>query len=345
MAITINQSPTSPNYSISDLVYVISSDNTSRESFSFVVDIYADGIRVARRFKQENGNGSVVLDLSDIINANLDYDYDALGNSINSTSTNATKTFSIRFGEEYISSNQLTIFPDLATSADLIVTKGILEYNTGDYNQAVTIPSILTDVPRRGIRYRNGQRISVASNSGGVITHNVVNMPLTGTSHQTLINGVTFNFELYNETPFLGETVFVWANSYGGWDYYNATQEHRKGNSSEKTSFSQSVIDYNATTIASNREPNNSSVFRRRTRPYITNRSSSYSVDTEWLNQEKANWLEFLFDSPATYIKQDNLFIPITITNNVDSYTTRRNQDLVSYTIEYELANNKRRLI
>ena len=65
-----------------------------------------------------------------------------------------------------------------------------------------------------------------------------------------------------------------------------------------------------------------------------------FTVDTDYLDQANATWLEELIESPEVYIQRNGEFIPILITDT--SYTADTNssrQKLFKYTINFKPSN------
>ena len=346
MAITIRQSPTSPNYSKSELIYVATSDQTTQDQFSYVVDIYRGTTRIARRYRQPNPSGSLVVNVADIIDANLEYDISALGSSTSITASTQAQTFSVRFGEEYLSNNTLTIFADLATSGDLRIIKGVREYNTGDFSSSLGLPSTLTHMPVSGTRLHRDDTLTISfyDTVNNRLTHDAISIPSTGSTLSVDVNSVSYSFNIYDTRSEYGETRFVWANHQGGWDYFTADKQHTESRSKTNNFSTGSVVNFSGSTSSSNKETSNSNVFRSRENIYNVDRGSTFTVMTKWLSQQEFAWIESLFSSPRTYIYQGTNFIPVVITNDFTPFRVNREHTLQNLNIEYRLANDLRNI-
>ena len=114
MAITILQEPLIPDMSNKDLIYLVSSNQTSQPQFQYVCDIKeADGTLIQRIKQQANPAGKAVFNIGQIITNNLAFDptliktepSDNTGNNNNIFSANTLERwaddFIIAFGEEY----------------------------------------------------------------------------------------------------------------------------------------------------------------------------------------------------------------------------------------------------
>jgi hypothetical protein len=131
-------------------------------------------------------------------------------------------------------------------------------------------------------------------------------------------------------------TRFAFINQYGFWDYYNVYNPVKTNTDLQRESFSNSFVNY-----STNPSPYN--VNRRGdTQTYLAS-TDRYSIDTDYINKETANWLEELMESPSVYLQEGANFVPIIITNTEyqTNNSTARNK-LFQYTIEWEYANARR---
>jgi len=141
MAITINQSPTTPNMANNNLVYAVSSNSASAAQFQYVADLtYSGSTTVLQRIKQQpNPSSYGVFDLGQIVSNYLDSD-----NSWKAapfvTSSTVAKRFQVRFGEEYASSisgspvlytgnASITGSPAVTASSYIYIANGLVDPN------------------------------------------------------------------------------------------------------------------------------------------------------------------------------------------------------------------------
>ena len=105
MAITINQTPTSPNMSNSDFVFNVESNQSVKPQFQFVVDIFESGsAAIVQRVKQQpNPNSYGVFNLRQILSYQMGSD-NVFKIPAFATSSLCNKDFIIKFGEEYSTS-------------------------------------------------------------------------------------------------------------------------------------------------------------------------------------------------------------------------------------------------
>jgi len=144
MAITIRQSPTSPNMVNADLIYEISSNLSSNPQYQFVCDVQDANRSVVQRIKQQpNPSGYGVFDLGMIMANYLDIDT-PWKTTWFATGSNSAKAFWVAFGEEYgTSTSGSTILyngsgvvgnPAKSGSAPLVALDGLVEPNAGYWN-------------------------------------------------------------------------------------------------------------------------------------------------------------------------------------------------------------------
>ena len=344
MAITIQQRPTAQNYSYNELVYVLSSTNITETEFSFITEITVGGTVFTYR-KQPNPTSRCIVNIANIVNDYLEYEVNALGATTSANSINQIKTFSIVFKEEYQDAQGDLVIANPTTSEDIRVIKGVREYNVGNTTGAFTIGPILSNQPDSIRVFRSDDLLISAFNSTtGLLTNHAVSIPATGTTANVIVEGKTFDIEIYDVRSTLGEVRFWWFNRNGGIDCFTADQEATQNTGVEKRTADSSVITHGFTT-SSNREPMNTNVFNAGAVNYGVDFSTTNTKNTRWLNQQEADLVAGLFESPKVYIQVGSDFIPTTILNtSYDALLTMREQDLFQYNIMYRYTNDKRNL-
>ena len=141
MAITIQQSPTTPNMANNNLVYAVTSNSSSAAQFQFVVDLTLSGSNtLLQRIKQQpNPNNAGVFDMGSIITNYLDSDNSCKAAPFVTAST-AAKRFQVKFGEQYGTSASSSVIlytgvaavtgsPAVTASAYLYTINGLVEPN------------------------------------------------------------------------------------------------------------------------------------------------------------------------------------------------------------------------
>ena len=153
-------------------------------------------------------------------------------------------------------------------------------------------------------------------------------------------NGVWDSFTFYKQDPNCGYNGvrFAWINEFGVWDWFNFTLQEDKQTALDSGLYKRNFVDYSTTTNAVTYDKK-----RRGTDSYYVNITENFQVNSDWLTQEQADWLETLFYSPNVYIQDGTNFLPIIITNTeFVSKTNPRTQKNFQYIVNYTLANNKR---
>ena len=141
MAITIQQSPTTPNMANNNLVYAVTSNSSSAPQYQFVVDLTLSGSStLLQRIKQQpNPNNAGIFDMGSIITNYLDSDNSWKAAPFVTAST-AAKRFQVKFGEQYGTSASSSVIlytgvgavtgsPAVTASAYLYTINGLVDPN------------------------------------------------------------------------------------------------------------------------------------------------------------------------------------------------------------------------
>lgn len=141
MAITIRQSPTQPNMANNNLVYAVTSNSSSAAQYQFVADLtYSGSNTVLQRIKQQpNPNNAGVFDMGSIITNYLGSDNN-WKTAVFATSSQASKRFQVKFGEQYGTSASSSVIlytgvgavtgsPAVTASAYFYVLDGLVDPN------------------------------------------------------------------------------------------------------------------------------------------------------------------------------------------------------------------------
>ena len=141
MAITIRQSPTTPNMANNNLVYAVTSNSSSAPQYQFVVDLTLSGSNtLLQRIKQQpNPNNAGVFDMGSIITNYLDSDNSWEAAPFITAST-AAKRFQVKFGEQYGTSASSSVIlytgvaavtgsPAVTASSYLYTINGLVDPN------------------------------------------------------------------------------------------------------------------------------------------------------------------------------------------------------------------------
>ena len=158
MAVTITQSPTLPNGTQSDLIYVLSSDQASQPQHRYVCEVRSEGGTVLSQIKQVRNNSNLgVFEVSRLLDDHMGYDepfYISGSDPFVTSSNNNIRSFKIVFGEEYGTSTTsgLTSSLDVSASnaADTTFIPAVTERDAGYFNWPSSSYDALTNMPNTG---------------------------------------------------------------------------------------------------------------------------------------------------------------------------------------------------
>lgn len=102
----------------------------------------------------------------------------------------------------------------------------------------------------------------------------------------------------------------------------------------EKNTYRKSIGGYNGTNWTYNTYDKNTTVFNR-------SKIRSYVANTDWLNEDDANYLQELWSSNDVYAKIDGNWLPILITDVGFPIKNKQNTGLIQYPINFQIANNQ----
>lgn len=141
MAQTILQQPTTPNGTLANLIYVVSSTNSTEPQFRYIADVYYSGSvdRLTRLKFFPNQDNSGVVDLGKVLNDYLNPELDEVwknGHTTESYNPNGNKDFEVKFGEEYGTSlsSSITVYESQSVSDPISVFEALVDPNGGSYN-------------------------------------------------------------------------------------------------------------------------------------------------------------------------------------------------------------------
>jgi len=152
-------------------------------------------------------------------------------------------------------------------------------------------------------------------------------------------NGVWDKFTIVKQQSNCGYDTkrLMWINNLGVWDYYNFTLASTNTYELEKSTYKKNFVDYSTDTTATY------DIRRRGTSVFDTQIRQVETVNSNWLTQEEADWLEQMFYSPNVYIQEGRSIIPIWIdTTDVITKSNPRSQKLFTYNVSYRKSNQKR---
>ena len=124
MAVTILTEPNSPQYSISDIVYVVESDQRTQAEFNYVADISIGTEFITRLSQVTSPSGFGEFNLSRIIDDLLEFDTNAYGEN-NTNSTNSTKDITISFRERFLTTDGVSRLTEPTATSTVRYIKGV----------------------------------------------------------------------------------------------------------------------------------------------------------------------------------------------------------------------------
>lgn len=370
MAISLIQQPTYPNATYTHLVYTISSSKVAEPQFQYVMDVEQNG-EILTRIKQfPNTTGNGIFDPSRILSDLIGYDNTWQITDVY-TPVTSFQDFSIKFGEEYgtsLSSSVLiyngvndVVGDPALTGVTSSVFPGTVDPNNGSSYNFPSSSIALSDVPKDGHTIGPEDYVTMAFmntasfDTNCVVTYNpgnqhtyaiptegIATVPISpknkGESGVNQINvfyqGVTHTFEVEDGCNY-DRVRFAFINDYGFWDYYAFNLPVSKTTTVDRQSLRRTQVNYGAA-IAQY------SSTKRGTDYYNTQYTDSFQVTTPFIDQETANWLRQMIESPNVFIQEEDVFKPIIITNaSYDHFTNIRSQKTFQYTINYQLANKR----
>lgn len=135
MALTIQQQPTRPNQANADLLYVLTSDSSSKPQFQYVMEV-SDGTDTYKFKQQPNPSDKAVFDIGHMVSDFLGADTPFKTPNVQ-TSSLSGKSVDTVFYEEYGTSTSSSVALYGGTSGStLYVLDGVVEPNSGDFNFA-----------------------------------------------------------------------------------------------------------------------------------------------------------------------------------------------------------------
>jgi len=371
MAYTLIQSSSTPNAAYTRLLYTVSgSSNVSKPLFQYVCDIHNSGSSsiIKRVTQTPNPAGTATFDVARIVQGQLAVDYNWDVNAPTQFA-NSFKDFEVKFGEQYASSiSSSVVVINAIVSTDIDAFQGVVEPNAGTYNFSDIVDSqVMSNMPTTmSMQSDDVGTLSVYNNAGTFISKsfysaslNASGYSLVGTENYTVgtqyctavpistsipywnyvdvsisssFGTEEYRYEASDDTT-REKVRFAFINKFGAWDYYNNYNPVQQTISITRQEYTAPRVDYSSRLSSYD-------ISRRGKTVNDSSTSDSFTVDTNYLDQANATWLEELIESPEVYIQRNGEFIPIVITDS--SYTADTNpsrQKLFKYTINFTPAN------
>ena len=124
-----------------------------------------------------------------------------------------------------------------------------------------------------------------------------------------------------------------WENSFGFRDYWTFAKRHDRSIDIARNDYMQNPINYNAVQVSMN--PGG-----RGTRTFGQTLTDKYTVRTDWLTDEQAQYLENLFISPDVRANLGDGFVSVTLLTSSYVEKTVRKDQLFQYELQFKTAYN-----
>jgi hypothetical protein len=144
----------------------------------------------------------------------------------------------------------------------------------------------------------------------------------------------TLRYEKYGAQCGYDGVRFAWKNEFGVWDYYTFTLQTDKAFGIERANYEQTFVPY------SSDYPVPYSKQRRGAINYYNKPVQTQVANSDWLDQDEADWIKELFFSANVFYQEGTEFYPAVITSvDVTEKTNPRSQQLFQYAIQFQVAN------
>ena len=126
----------------------------------------------------------------------------------------------------------------------------------------------------------------------------------------------------------------TWLNRLGVWDYFNFTKKNVRKVNSKRETYQQIKGSWNEATYKKHG-------YKGGRKTFSTNSKEVVTLQTDYITEEAAQWLEELFTSPEVFVLQERSTDAVVTTSSYTRKTTA-NDKLKQYTVEIEMSHNKR---
>jgi hypothetical protein len=155
----------------------------------------------------------------------------------------------------------------------------------------------------------------------------------------------TYTINIQSEPCKGFETIrLTWLNRMGTWDYYNFNMKSTRQVTTKRTTYEQIGGTWNDRIYKLHG-------FKGGTKTYNTNSNETLKLNSDFLTEDEAIWLEELFTSPEVYILKGftssprpniNEYVePVVIKSTKYVKKTKANDKLIQYTIDVDKSKNR----
>jgi len=253
-----------------------------------------------------------------------------------------------------------------STSSSLVKFIRITFYNVDDadigstlnYYNTVQNGSLTweTPVPRAAIQYTGVGTANIVGAGGSLPA--AWHYYTVQAFDDTLSNAISKPYYFYKQEVCKGFEKFrlTWLNRLGVWDYFNFTKKNVRKVNSKRSTYQQIKGSWNEDKYIKHGYKGGKKVFSTNSKEVVT-------LQTDFITEEAAEWLEELFTSPEVFVLQErtpdvaqstaqpsstvynvsNKYVqPCIITTSSYTRKTTANDKLKQYTVEIEMSHNKR---
>jgi hypothetical protein len=165
MALTIYNTPNEYAPVYNQMIYTLSSTNSSQDNFRFIADIYVNGSSDYTRLEvgKNPTNSYGTFDVSGIIQNFLTRDYEDNTTTFKQCG-NSIASYIVQFGEQYGASSGITSYPNLTNSSGycfngVFDSNEFLDFTTNKYTATNSSTILLSDCPK--IYTRVGEKLNL----------------------------------------------------------------------------------------------------------------------------------------------------------------------------------------
>ena len=169
----------------------------------------------------------------------------------------------------------------------------------------------------------NINALSTAEGEGNIITSSTKNYDVVILDSLS-VSSETFSFIIDSNCSQYENIRFMFLNSLGQFDYYNADLLSKKSISTKRETYMKTL-------------PENYTIGDRGTTITSLDSQDKYTVTTNWMSEEYSDWLttEF-FNSKEVYVIDENYNqIPVVLDNNEIECKKDISDRLINYTFNY----------
>ena len=238
---------------------------------------------------------------------------------------------------------------------------GVQTGSTIDYSNAATNGSIhwQTGSPIAAIQYTGVGTGNINNCSNQIVPTNWDYYTVEAKSDDATIQRISLLYYFYKQEVCKGFEKFrlTWLNRLGVWDYFNFTKKNVRKVNSKRSTYQQIKGSWNERNYIKHGYKGGKKVFSTNSKEVVT-------LQTDFITEEAATWLEELFTSPEVFVLQErsqtqsenpsdcagsgrrniiNKYVqPCIITTSSYTRKTTANDKLKQYTLEIEMSHNKR---